>query len=87
MVIYGGLVDYKLDDIAKFGWMPKIASAEFPHMQYDDYQNEHGMLVSRPSKALKDSLLYKLSYYRHKEIDIVQKGFGYDRSRNQIVVK
>lgn len=85
-VIFGGLVQYKTDDIAKFGWMPKIAAAEFPHMQYEDYRNEHGMLVSKPSKALKESLIFKLSYYRNKGNNNVGKGFGYDRSRNQIVV-
>lgn len=86
MVVFGGQVQYKLDDIAKFGWMPKVATAEFPHMQYDDFKNSHGMLVSNPSKALKESLIYKLSYYRNIETNNVGKGLGYDRARNQIVV-
>ena len=86
MIVFGGQVQYKLDDIAKFGWMPKIANAEFPHMKHDDFSNSHGMQLSNPSKPLKESLIYKLSYYRNKEINNVGKGLGYDRARDQIVV-
>ena len=93
-VVFGGLVQFTYDDIAKVGWYPRVAAAEFSHIQESDYQilvGENGRksfaLDSKmATPAMRRSLVYKLSYYRNREIDIVGKGFGYDRARGYIVV-
>lgn len=82
-VIFGGVSHYHSDDIAKFLWMPRIASAEFTHIRENDYSGPNGYKVGdKASPTLKNSLLYKLCYYRNGEMDSVGKGNGYDRNRN-----
>jgi len=88
-VVFGGLLQYRTDDIGKVGWYPRVAAAEFSHIQESDYQSSSKSFVleSKTARsAMKRSLIYKLSYYRNREIDIVNKGYGYDRARGYIVV-
>lgn len=83
LVIYGGIASYNSDDIAKFLWFPRIASAEFTHIREDDYKSWKGYVVGQDaSQTFKNSMLYKMCYYRNNEVDAVGRGEGYDRVRD-----
>ena len=87
LVVFGGYAHYGSDDIAKFLWMVRIAHSNFPHVQEASYTQPSGYQVNHlASRAMADSLLFKLSYYRFCEVDVVGKGAGYDRQRDTHVV-
>ena len=82
-VVFGGLANHYGDDIGKFMWMPRIASAEFTHIRENDYSGYRGFQVGdSAAHAFKNCLLYKLCYYRNGEVDNIGKGKGWDRNRN-----
>ena len=89
-VVFGGVVQYKSDDIGKVGWYPRVAAAEFSHIQESDYQNKAKSFVLESKSArsaMKRSIIYKLSYYRNREKNNDKKGYGFDRARGYIVVR
>jgi dolichyl-diphosphooligosaccharide--protein glycosyltransferase len=67
LVIFGGLLGYSGDDINKFLWMIRISQGIWP-----DEVSEQSFFTSRgeyrvdehASNAMKNSLMYKLSFYR-----------------------
>ncbi|KAF1801309.1 glycosyltransferase family 66 protein [Mucor lusitanicus] len=84
LVIFGGLLGYSGDDINKFLWMIRIAQGIWPDkIKESDFFTAQGeyRVDDQASQAMKDSLMYKMSYYRFNEV------FGgrqpYDRVRNQ----
>ncbi|KAI8996873.1 Oligosaccharyl transferase STT3 subunit-domain-containing protein [Pilobolus umbonatus] len=84
LVIFGGLLGYSGDDINKFLWMVRIAQGIWPDkIKEQNYFTPSGeyRVDDQASQAMKDSLMYKMSYYRFNEM------FGgrqpYDRVRNQ----
>ena len=84
LVIFGGLLGYSGDDINKFLWMVRIAEGIWPdEIKERDFFTDRGeyKVDSQASKAMKNSLMYKMSYYRFAEL------FGgrdaADRVRNQ----
>lgn len=65
LVLFGGLSYYSGDDINKFIWMVRIASGVFPHIKEDDFLNRGSYRIDEgATQTFKDSLMYKLSYYR-----------------------
>ena len=67
LVIFGGLIGYSGDDINKFLWMVRIAQGVWPdEIQEQNYFTPQGeyRVDDRASQVMKDSLMYKLSYYR-----------------------
>eukprot|EP00889_Picochlorum_renovo_P001289 jgi/Picre1/28319/NNA_003725.t1 len=69
-VIFGGVIGYPSDDINKFLWMVRIGGGVFPDIRESDYLDAEGRyrVDSEMGPALRESLVYKLSYYRFWEL-------------------
>lgn len=87
-LVFGGHLGQKSDDIGKVGWYPRTSSAEFPHIEEADYKvNGRSFALDKSARpAMKRSLIYKLSYYRNREVNVAGKELGFDRARNYVVV-
>jgi len=84
LVIFGGLLGYSGDDINKFLWMVRIAQGVWPdEIQESNYFTPRGeyRVDDNASQTMKDSLMYKMSYYRFA--DLFGGGQAMDRVRNQ----
>ncbi|KAI0630896.1 oligosaccharyl transferase STT3 subunit [Trametes polyzona] len=88
LIIFGGLIGYSGDDINKFLWMVRIAQGVWPdEIQEPNYFTSKGeyRIDDAAPPAMKNSLMYKMSYYRFAEL------FGgnqaVDRVRGQQVPK
>ncbi|KAL7409442.1 putative oligosaccharyltransferase [Mrakia frigida] len=84
LVIFGGLLGYSGDDINKFLWMVRIAQGVWPEeIQERDYFTSRGeyKVDKDASPAMKNSLMYKMSYFRFPELFGGQRTL--DRVRNQ----
>ncbi|CAK5267435.1 unnamed protein product, partial [Mycena citricolor] len=84
LVIFGGLLGYSGDDINKFLWMVRIAQGVWPEeIQEPNYFTPQGeyRVDDRASPAMKNSLMYKMSYYRFA--DLFGGAQPTDRVRNQ----
>lgn len=84
LVIFGGLLGYSGDDINKFLWMIRIAQGIWPDkIKESDYFTATGeyRVDDHASKAMRESLMYKMSYYRFNELFGGRQPF--DRVRNQ----
>ncbi|WVQ84505.1 hypothetical protein IAT38_006659 [Cryptococcus sp. DSM 104549] len=71
LVIFGGLLGYSGDDINKFLWMVRIAQGEWPdEVQEVNYFTQRGEYAvdERATPTMKNSLMYKMSYYRFPEL-------------------
>lgn len=84
LVIFGGLSHYSGDDISKFLWMVRIAAGVFPKIkEHNYYNNGHYRVDSGVSETMKNSLMYRLAYYRFGEIRTRgDQPAGYDTVRN-----
>ncbi|VVC39576.1 Oligosaccharyl transferase, STT3 subunit [Cinara cedri] len=87
LVIFGGVVGYSSDDINKFLWMVRIGGSteKGNHIKEGDYYSPSGefRVDKEGSKKLKNSLMYKMCYYRFGEVfSEGGKPAGYDRVRN-----
>jgi dolichyl-diphosphooligosaccharide--protein glycosyltransferase len=87
LVIFGGLLGYSGDDINKFLWMIRIGEGVYPNdineSAFFTPNNEY-RVDDQATKTMRNSLLYKLSYYRFSEIG---KAYGQavDRARGQVI--
>ncbi|EIW72164.1 hypothetical protein TREMEDRAFT_41550 [Tremella mesenterica DSM 1558] len=71
LVIFGGLLGYSGDDINKFLWMVRIAQGEWPdEVQEVNYFTQRGEYAvdDRATPTMRNSLMYKMSYYRFHEL-------------------
>ncbi|KAK4687656.1 dolichyl-diphosphooligosaccharide---protein glycosyltransferase, partial [Tremellales sp. Uapishka_1] len=71
LVIFGGLLGYSGDDINKFLWMVRIAQGEWPdEVQEANYFTQRGEYAvdDRATPTMKNSLMYKMSYFRFNEL-------------------
>merc|ERR1712130_44172 len=85
LVIFGGMIGYSSDDINKFLWMVRIAGSTDPNIKEQDYFSRDGQysISSTASDTMKNSLMYKCSYYRFGELQFdSRRPGGYDRVRN-----
>jgi len=85
LVIFGGLLGYSGDDINKFLWMVRIAEGEHPnHVKEQNFFSAQGQYTvdKSMSKTMKNSLMYKLSYYKFGEVRTHAQMSGFDRVRN-----
>ena len=67
LIIFGGLIGYSGDDINKFLWMVRIAQGVWPdEIQEPNYFTPSGeyRVDAQASQTMKNSLMYKMSYYR-----------------------
>lgn len=78
LVVFGGVIGYSSDDINKFLWMVRISGSVDKTVKEADYLSSYGGYVvdDQAGKALKESLMFKLCYYRFGDF----RG-GYDRVR------
>jgi len=83
LVVFGGQIGYSSDDINKFLWMIRIGGGVFPEIREKDYLSGGTLSVSaQAAPALKNSLMYKLSYHNFAENAKGTTGqWGYDRVR------
>ena len=84
LVIFGGMSNYSGDDISKFLWMVRIAAGVFPQIKEKNYYNRGHYRVDRGvSETMKNSLMYRLAYYRFGEVRTRHdQPSGYDTVRN-----
>ncbi|ORX62087.1 STT3 subunit of Oligosaccharyl transferase [Hesseltinella vesiculosa] len=71
LVIFGGLLGYSGDDINKYLWMIRIAEGVWPDkIKESDYFTASGdyRVDDQASPAMRNSLMYKMSYYRFHEL-------------------
>ncbi|KAA1470142.1 Oligosaccharyl transferase STT3 subunit [Dentipellis sp. KUC8613] len=88
LVIFGGLIGYSGDDINKFLWMVRIAQGVWPdEIQEPNYFTPSGdyRVDDQASPAMRNSLMYKMSYYRYAEL--FGGGNAVDRVRGQTMPK
>lgn len=84
LVIFGGVLGYSGDDINKFLWMVRISEGIWPdEIKERNYFTERGeyKVDKDATDTMKNSLMYKLSYYRFTELFGGRDGA--DRVRNQ----
>ncbi|GAA6027587.1 hypothetical protein JCM8097_007937 [Rhodosporidiobolus ruineniae] len=86
LVIFGGLLGFSGDDINKFLWMVRISEGIWPEevteSKYFTARGEY-RVDDQASETMKNSLMYKLSYYRFPELYGGQP--AQDRVRNQLI--
>ncbi|KAF8692593.1 STT3 subunit, partial [Rhizoctonia solani] len=88
LVIFGGLLGYSGDDINKFLWMVRIAQGIWPdEIKEANYFTPRGeyKVDESASAAMKESVMYKTSYYRFSEL--FGGGQAVDRVRQQHLPK
>lgn len=86
LIIFGGVIGYSSDDINKFLWMVRISASVDKTVNEKDYLTPYGgyTIDDDAGKALKKSLMYKLSYYRFGEASRDPRG-AFDRVRQTVV--
>ncbi|CAN3376736.1 hypothetical protein DIURU_001520 [Diutina rugosa] len=85
LVIFGGLLGYSGDDMNKFLWMVRISEGIWPEeVSERSFFSQRGeyKVDGEASPTMKDSLMYKMSYYRFNELF---GGDGTDRVRGQTI--
>jgi dolichyl-diphosphooligosaccharide--protein glycosyltransferase len=84
LVIFGGMSHYSGDDISKFLWMVRIAAGVFPQIKEKNYYSRgHYRVDNQMSQTMRDSLMYRLAYYRFGEIRVRgDKPSGWDTVRD-----
>ncbi|OCH87527.1 oligosaccharyl transferase STT3 subunit [Obba rivulosa] len=88
LIIFGGLLGYSGDDINKFLWMVRIAQGVWPdEIQEPNYFTPKGeyKVDDMASPTMKNSLMYKMSYYRFPELFGTSQAI--DRVRGQQIPK
>ncbi|KAM0787585.1 oligosaccharyl transferase stt3 subunit [Microbotryomycetes sp. NB124-2] len=86
LVIFGGLLGFSGDDINKFLWMVRISEGIWPEdVREQNYFSARGeyKVDGDASETMKNSLMYKMSYYRFAEL--FGGGAAQDRVRGQII--
>lgn len=81
IVIFGGKTGYSGDDINKFLWMVRISGNTFPSIKESDYTTHGYRIDNYVTPTFKNSIMYKLNYYRFWEED-TGRGKGFDNVRN-----
>ncbi|KAK4048360.1 oligosaccharyl transferase stt3 subunit [Microbotryomycetes sp. JL221] len=86
LVIFGGLLGFSGDDINKFLWMVRISEGIWPEdVKEQNYFSSRGeyKVDGDASETMKNSLMYKMSYYRFAEL--FGGGPAQDRVRGQVI--
>ena len=91
-VIFGAVIGSASDDLNKFPWFVRIAQGVYPDViKEEDFTVDRRYLI-HPSNATdkyRNSLIYKLSYYRFNEaiLSDPEHEMGYDPIRRQSIGK
>lgn len=81
LVIFGGLLGFSGDDINKFLWMVRIAEGVWPEeVKEGNFFSQRGeyKVDDDASPTMRESLMYKMSYYRFHEL------FGGQRAQDRV---
>lgn len=84
VVVFGGYASYNQDDLVKFLWFVRIAQSAFPDVVEADYYPPDGGAFgpgAGMSEKFKNSLAFKLMYYRFGEVQFHGTPPGYDGAR------
>lgn len=84
LVIFGGLLGFSGDDINKFLWMVRIAEGVWPEeVKEQNFFTSRGeyKVDDQATPTMRESLMYKMSYYRYNELYGGQR--AQDRVRGQ----
>ncbi|KDD76460.1 STT3 subunit of oligosaccharyl transferase [Helicosporidium sp. ATCC 50920] len=87
-VVFGAFIGYPSDDINKFLWMVRIGGGVFPEIKEKDFLSASGSyrVDDQAGRALTDSIVYRLSYYRFAEAaELLGLERGYDRVRQAVI--
>lgn len=87
-VVFGGFIGYPSDDVNKFLWMVRIGGGVFPDIREADYLDSNGnyRVDDQMGEALRESLLYRLSYYRFADLGpMMGAPRGFDRVRQTTI--
>ncbi|KAF9578620.1 oligosaccharyl transferase stt3 subunit [Lunasporangiospora selenospora] len=71
LVLFGGVIGYSGDDINKFLWMIRIAEGVYPtEVKESNFFTPRGeyKVDHEASSTMKNSIMYKMSYYRFAEL-------------------
>lgn len=68
MVLFGGYTGFSGDDMNKFSWILKIAGNTYPNIKQTDYLYRGLNIGDKITDALKNSVMYKLCYYKFWEV-------------------
>lgn len=86
LVVFGGIIGYSGDDINKFLWMIRISQGIWPdevsERKFFTPKGEY-RVDREATKTMRDSLMYKMSYYRFNEA--FGQSSNMDRVRQQVV--
>ena len=87
LVYYAGVRDMAGDDIGKFLWFVRLASAEFPDkLKEEEYYSPwgNGFVISQnvASRRFVDSLTYRIAFNRLRDLNNFGKGLGWDQARS-----
>lgn len=86
LIIFGGVIGYSGDDINKFLWMVRIAEGIWPEeiseRKFFTPKGEY-RVDSAASPTMRESLMYKMSYYRFNELQ--GQHSTVDRVRSQTI--
>lgn len=87
LLIFGGLTHYSGDDVSKFIWMIRIAQGVYPEViESSFFANGQYRIDSQATDTMKNSLLFRLAYYRFNEMRLsYQHPPGFDTVRNMAV--
>ncbi|EDO17125.1 hypothetical protein Kpol_1025p46 [Vanderwaltozyma polyspora DSM 70294] len=88
LVIFGGVLGFSGDDINKFLWMVRIAEGIWPdEVSESSFYNENNdyRVDGSASKAMKESLMYKMSFKDFP--DLFNAGQSQDKVRGQTVTQ
>jgi len=86
LVIFGGNAYYSSDDISKFLWMVRIGGGVYPRIKESDYYSEGSYRTdSKVSTTMRNSLMYRLCYYRFDEVVSAPGKKGYDTVRQAVI--
>ena len=78
LVIFGGAIGYSGDDINKFLWMIRIGEGVYPNeINERNFFTDRGeyRIDDQATPTMRNSLLYKMSYYRFNDLFGGQKGY------------
>lgn len=79
MVLFGGYSGFNGDDINKMNWILRITGNVYPDIKLSDYFKGTLNIGENITDALKNSVMYKLCYYRFWENYTGNQKKGYDK--------
>ncbi|EGV60790.1 oligosaccharyl transferase stt3 subunit [Yamadazyma tenuis] len=86
LIIFGGVIGFSGDDLNKFLWMIRISEGIWPdEVRERDFFTDRGeyKVDQSATETMKNSLMYKMSYYRFH--DLFNGRDGIDRVRSQTI--